>query len=169
MPRDLTHKGSSKISVSSVIEFPQRLVKLLRFLAKNYILTGFVVWQYRLLNLQTGEDGVNALQRHLCCWPQTVSKPLVCQLTFLIRGYVKVSYFQIVFLVSSLSTKKRTKTNRQVVKSNFFVNFLEETLAWKNHFEINWPLKVRQFQNEFMKSSFVSKYEPKILGETMNS
>jgi hypothetical protein len=29
--------------------------------------------------------------------------------------------------VSSLSSKKRTKTSRQVVKSNLFVGFLEET------------------------------------------
>ena len=137
MPRDLTHKGSSKISVSSVIEFPQRLVKLVRFLAKNYILTCFVVWQYRLLNLQTGEDGVNALQRHLCCWPQTVSKPLVCQLTFLIRGYVKVSYFQIVFLVSSLSTKKRTKTSQQILKTSIFVwGFFGRNICLKKSFQI---------------------------------
>ena len=36
--------------------------------------------------------------------------------------------------------KKRTKTSRHVVKSNLFVRFLEETLAWKNHFEFVWPI-----------------------------
>ena len=29
-----------------------------------------------------------------------------------------------------------------VVKSNSFVRFLEETSAWKNHFEFVWPLAV---------------------------
>ena len=43
-------------------------------------------------------------------------------------------------MVSSLSSKIRTKTSRQVVKSNFFVPFLEETLTRKNHFEFVWPL-----------------------------
>ena len=38
-------------------------------------------------------------------------------------------------MVSSLSSKKRTKTSRQVVKSNFLV----EMSAWKNHFEFVWP------------------------------
>ena len=42
--------------------------------------------------------------------------------------------------MSSLSSKKRTKTSRQVVKLNFFVCFLEEMLAWKNYFEFVWPL-----------------------------
>ena len=36
--------------------------------------------------------------------------------------------------------KKRTKTSQQVVKSNLFIRFLEETLAWKNNFEFVWPL-----------------------------
>ena len=33
------------------------------------------------------------------------------------------------FFVSSLSSKKRMKTSRQVVKSNLFVDFFEEMLA----------------------------------------
>ena len=37
-------------------------------------------------------------------------------------------------LVSSISSKKRTKTSQQVVKS-------EETLTWKNHFEFVRPLE----------------------------
>ena len=44
-------------------------------------------------------------------------------------------------MVSSLSSKKGTKTSQQVVKSNLFVRFLEETSSWKNHFEFVWPLK----------------------------
>ena len=43
-------------------------------------------------------------------------------------------------MVSSLSSKKWTKASRQVVKSNLLVRFLEETSAWKNHFEFVWPL-----------------------------
>ena len=42
--------------------------------------------------------------------------------------------------MSSLSSKKRTKASRQVVKSNLFIRFLEETSACKNHFEFVWPL-----------------------------
>ena len=42
---------------------------------------------------------------------------------------IKVGSFRNVFLLSSLSSKKRTKTSRQVVKSNFFVRILEETSA----------------------------------------
>ena len=43
-------------------------------------------------------------------------------------------------MVSSVSSKKWTKTSRQVVKPNLFVHFLEETLAWTNHFKSDWPL-----------------------------
>ena len=42
--------------------------------------------------------------------------------------------------------QKRTKTSRQVVKSNLFVRFLEETSAWKNHFEFVWPLAVHPWR-----------------------
>ena len=41
---------------------------------------------------------------------------------------------------SSISSKKRTKTRRIVVKTNSFVRFLEEFMAWQFAFEINWPL-----------------------------
>ena len=41
--------------------------------------------------------------------------------------------------MSSLSSKKRMKTSWQVVKLNLFVHYLEETLAWENHFEFFWP------------------------------
>ena len=44
-------------------------------------------------------------------------------------------------MVSSISSKKQTKTCRIVVKTNPFVNFLEEFMA----FEIcNWPLACNQ-------------------------
>ena len=43
-----------------------------------------------------------------------------------ILQYVKVSWFRYVFLVSSLSSKKRTKTSWQVVKSNLLVLFWKE-------------------------------------------
>ena len=42
---------------------------------------------------------------------------------------------------SSISSKKRTKTSRILVKTNSFVRFLEEIDDPKNHFEITWPLK----------------------------
>ena len=32
-------------------------------------------------------------------------------------------------------------TSRQVLKSNLLVRFLEETSAWKNHFEFVWSLR----------------------------
>ena len=44
--------------------------------------------------------------------------------------------------MSTLSSKKRTKTSRQVVKSNLFIRFLEEISAWKNNFEFFWPLEI---------------------------
>ena len=60
------------------------------------------------------------------------------------RNLLKVSLFWNVFLVSSLSSKIRTKTSRQVVKHNLFVRFLEETSAWKNNFEFVWPLVIKK-------------------------
>ena len=44
------------------------------------------------------------------------------------------------FFVSSISSEKRTKTHRIVVKTNSFVRFLEEFTAWQFAFEIIWPL-----------------------------
>ena len=44
-------------------------------------------------------------------------------------------------MVSSISSKKWTKTRRIVVKTNSFVSFLEEFTAWQFAFEINWPLR----------------------------
>ena len=41
---------------------------------------------------------------------------------------------------SSISSKKQTKKHRIVVKTNWFVCFLEEFMAWQFDFEINWPL-----------------------------
>ena len=38
-------------------------------------------------------------------------------------------------------TKRQFKINWPLVKSVLFVCFLEETLAWKNHFEFFWPLE----------------------------
>ena len=42
---------------------------------------------------------------------------------------------------SSISSKKRTKTSRILVKTNSFVCFLEEIHDPPNHFEITWPLR----------------------------
>jgi hypothetical protein len=52
---------------------------------------------------------------------------------------IKVSWFRNVILVSLISSKKRTKTCRIVVKLNSFVRFLEKTSAWRNHFDFVWP------------------------------
>ena len=50
------------------------------------------------------------------------------------------------FLMSSISSEKQTKTNNIEVKSNFFVRFLGELRIPKRPFEINWPLAgVRSF------------------------
>ena len=50
--------------------------------------------------------------------------------------------FDFVELLQSrqISSKKQTKTCRIVVKTNSFVHFLEEFMAWKFAFEIIWPL-----------------------------
>ena len=42
--------------------------------------------------------------------------------------------------MTSISSKKRTKTCCTVVKTNSFVRFLKEFMAWQFAFEINWPL-----------------------------
>ena len=44
------------------------------------------------------------------------------------------------FFLAEDSSKKWTKTRRILVKTNSFVCFLEESLAWPFAFEINWPL-----------------------------
>ena len=44
------------------------------------------------------------------------------------------------YFVSSISSKKWTKTRRLVVKTNSFVRFLEESMDCQFAFEINWPL-----------------------------
>ena len=49
-------------------------------------------------------------------------------------------------MVSSISSKKRTKTHCIVVQTNSFVCFLEEFTAWQFAFEINWPLAIAFFQ-----------------------
>ena len=41
---------------------------------------------------------------------------------------------------TSISSKKQTKTHRILVKTNSFVRFCEEFMAWQFAFEINWPL-----------------------------
>ena len=46
-------------------------------------------------------------------------------------------------MVSANSSKKRTENSYIVLlgkKTNSFVRFLEESSAWKNHFEFVWPL-----------------------------
>ena len=55
---------------------------------------------------------------------------------------LNVRLFRNVFLVPSISSKKRTKTLRIVVKTNSFVHFLEESTAWQFAFEIIWPLAI---------------------------
>ena len=42
--------------------------------------------------------------------------------------------------MSSISSKKQTKTCPIVVKTNSFIRFLEEFTAWQFSFEIIWPL-----------------------------
>ena len=60
------------------------------------------------------------------------------------KDHLRSVNFKISFLVSSVSSKKRNEKKLTwgiiVVKSYMFVCFLEETSAWKNHFEFVWPL-----------------------------
>ena len=65
---------------------------------------------------------------------------LMFQHIFRIIIKLMVSWFRNAFFVSSISSKKRTKTCLIVVKLNSFVRFLEETSSWKNHFDFVWPL-----------------------------
>ena len=59
---------------------------------------------------------------------------------FLAKGQLISKYI----LVSSISSKKQTKTRRIIVKTKLFVSFLEEITAWQFAFEITWPLALRQ-------------------------
>ena len=36
--------------------------------------------------------------------------------------------------------QKANETSRQILESNFFVRYLEETPDWESHFEFVWPL-----------------------------
>ena len=58
------------------------------------------------------------------------------------------------FVVSLISSKKRTKTSRHSSKKNSFVRFLEEFKDTKNHFEINWPLRRQQIVYKIYQISF---------------
>ena len=49
------------------------------------------------------------------------------------------------FFLAEDSSKKRTKTRRILVKTNSFIRFLEEFMAWQFAFEINWPLACHHF------------------------
>ena len=66
-------------------------------------------------------------------------------------------------MVYSISSKKRTKTRRIVIKMNLYVRFLEEFKAWQFAFEINWPLKseknVCNRQNIMLGSSFSQRFQ----------
>ena len=57
-------------------------------------------------------------------------------------------------MVSSISSKKQTKTRSIVVKTNSFVRFLEEFRAWQFAFKINWPLNRRNLRWRFLKNLF---------------
>ena len=45
-----------------------------------------------------------------------------------------------VFNFFQKTNENKSTTGTIVVKSNSFVRFLEETSAWKNHFDFVWPL-----------------------------
>ena len=51
------------------------------------------------------------------------------------------------FFLAEDSSKKRTKTRRMLVKTNSFIRFLKESLAWQIAFEINW-LTSKNFKND---------------------
>ena len=56
--------------------------------------------------------------------------------------------------MSPISSKNRTKTSLIVVKLNSFIHFLEETSAWKNHFDFVWPLVGPKSQRTWRKSLY---------------
>ena len=51
---------------------------------------------------------------------------------------------------SSISSTKWTKTRLILVKTNSFVRFLEEFMAWQFAFEINWPLAVIKYYDDII-------------------
>ena len=85
-------------------------------------------------------------------WLKTIRIAFIIVENITILLHTKGQLISNVFLVSSVSSKKRTKTSRPevsysiiVVKSNSFVRFLEEIDDPKNQFEIKWPLQLCHF------------------------
>ena len=64
---------------------------------------------------------------------------------FLKCFFLKATSFGNVFLLTLISSKKRTKTRRIEVIPNSFVRFLEEFTAWQFAFKINWPLSTLEY------------------------
>ena len=100
------------------------------------------IWQYFFMIFFHGNFFGNLLHnfklKSKTKW-DTISFPLNWR-TINWKHVIKGQVISKGFSVSSISSKKRTKTSRIVVKSNSFVRFLEELTAWQFAFEINWPL-----------------------------
>ena len=56
------------------------------------------------------------------------------------KGQLTSKCLFVVFNFFQNSNENKSTWGIIVVKSNSFVRFLEETSAWKNHFEFVWPL-----------------------------
>ena len=73
---------------------------------------------------QTFWRGVYVLQGNCCVFKgQVISKCLLCVFNFFQK-----------------TNENKLTWGLIVVKSNSFIHFLEETLAWKNLFDFVWPL-----------------------------
>ena len=69
--------------------------------------------------------------------------------------------FQISKSPKKIYSKKLTKTSFIVVKLYFFVRFLEEMSAWKNHFDFVWPLRKKAkytFRNHWFTCDFTNSF-----------
>ena len=60
--------------------------------------------------------------------------------TGVLKGQLISKYLFGVFSFLQKTNENKSTWSIIVVKSNSFVRFLEETLAWKNHFDFVWPL-----------------------------
>ena len=72
----------------------------------------------------------------MAVWHKNIEKLFLRSIAIIIKGQLISKY-----LLGVVSFFQKTNENKSTwVKLNSFVRFLEETSAWKNHFEFVWPL-----------------------------
>ena len=65
---------------------------------------------------------------------------LISPLSYVCKGHLISKWFFGVFDFFKKLNENKSTWGIIVVKSNSFVHFLEESAAWKNHYDFVWPL-----------------------------